>query len=115
MKNSLEKSKKINNEWDENNLVSLINDCINIENSIETINLINENAKKDFNNKPKVKIINENETINNLLQSIYQFAKIDYNQNIIPQQQQPTKSQNFLFGNPYQNVAKKVIPGNLFG
>ena len=43
----LEKSKAINNEWDENNkLNSLINDCINLENCIKEVNNIQENIKK---------------------------------------------------------------------
>ena len=43
----LEKSKIINNEWDESNkLNSLINDCINLENWIKEVNYIKENIKK---------------------------------------------------------------------
>ena len=39
----MEKGKLIENEWKENNkLVKNINDCINIENNINVINLINE-------------------------------------------------------------------------
>ena len=42
IKISLEKGKLIDKEWDNNNLYSYINDCINIENSIKNINIINE-------------------------------------------------------------------------
>ena len=42
---SLEKGKKINEEWNDDNLNSLINDCINIENNIKEINIINESIK----------------------------------------------------------------------
>ena len=38
IKLSLEKGKLINKEWDNNNLNSYINDCINIENNIKIIN-----------------------------------------------------------------------------
>ena len=41
IKNSLEKGKLIEKEWNDNNLNSLINDCINIENNIKKINEIN--------------------------------------------------------------------------
>ena len=34
IKLSLEKGKLINKEWEDNNLISYINDCINIENNI---------------------------------------------------------------------------------
>ena len=48
VKISLEKGKKIEKEeWNDNNkLIFLINDCINIENNIKDINLVNENIKK---------------------------------------------------------------------
>ena len=40
---SLEKGKLIDKDWDNDNLNSYINDCINIENHIKNINIINEN------------------------------------------------------------------------
>ena len=41
---SIEKAKKINNDWDdENKLSSLINICLDIENLIEEINKLNNN------------------------------------------------------------------------
>ena len=46
----LEKGKLIEKEWNEEKIISIINDCINIENSIQDINSINEkikNWKKD--------------------------------------------------------------------
>ena len=46
IKKSIEKGKIIDKEWNENNLSSLINDCINIENNIKEINIINDNIKK---------------------------------------------------------------------
>ena len=54
IKRSLEKGKLIDKEWDDNNLYSYINDCINIENNIKNINIINENINKcNINNKIK--------------------------------------------------------------
>ena len=47
IKLSLEKGKKIDNNWeDENKINSLINDCVNIENNIKEINVVNESIKK---------------------------------------------------------------------
>ena len=37
---SLDKGKQIDKEWDTDNLASYINDCINIENNIKSINTI---------------------------------------------------------------------------
>ena len=55
----LEKGKKINDEWkDKDKLSSIINDCINIENTIKDINYINdkiENYKKKKNYEVKLK------------------------------------------------------------
>ena len=51
IKISLEKGKLIDKEWNDDNLNSLINDCVNIENNIEEINKINENIKKCNLNK----------------------------------------------------------------
>ena len=55
IKSSLEKGKLIENEWkDDNKLNILINDCINIENNLKDINIINEAIKK----------LNQNDKIN---------------------------------------------------
>ena len=45
IKISIEKGKLIDKEWDNNNLSSYINDCINIEKNIKNINIINQNIK----------------------------------------------------------------------
>ena len=45
IKISLEKGKILDKEWDNNKLNSLINDCVNIENDIKYMNLINEKIK----------------------------------------------------------------------
>ena len=39
IKASLEKGKIIDKQWDNNNLCSYINDCINIENNIKSLNI----------------------------------------------------------------------------
>ena len=81
---SLEKGKEIDKNWDNSNLNSLINDCINIENNIKEINLIkekiescnpNDNITLDFNP-------NNDEDINPFLETIKQFGMVN-NNNII--------------------------------
>jgi len=77
IKISLEKGKLIDKEWNDDNLNSLINDCINIENNIEEINKINENIKKCNLNKNMKIIYNiEEEQINNLINNIKNFGNI---------------------------------------
>ena len=53
----------INNEWNDNNkLSSIINDCINIEDNIKNINIINDNIKKCIiNQEIKIQFDLENE------------------------------------------------------
>ena len=77
IKISLEKGKLINEEWNDNNLNSLINDCIDIENNIKKINEMNEIINKNNLNK-NIKIdfsLNEEE-INEYLNGIKSFGKI---------------------------------------
>ena len=77
IKKSIDKGKIIEKEWDENNLSSLINDCINIENSIKEINKINDNIKKSKSNKDTKIIYNiDEEQIDILLNKIKNFGNI---------------------------------------
>ena len=76
IKSLLEKGKLIYNDWnDDNKLYSIINDCINIENNIKEINIINDNVKKNnMDNEIKIKFIFED--IDNSIQTIKNFGKI---------------------------------------
>ena len=56
IKSSIEKGKSIDKEWDNDNLISYINDCINIENNIKDLSMISKNINKgDLNNEIKIK------------------------------------------------------------
>ena len=77
IKSSLEKGKILEKDWKENNINSLINDCLNIENNIKEIGEINKDIKKCHSNE-KIKInidVNENE-INNFIEKIKKFGEI---------------------------------------
>ena len=51
IKISLQKGKRIDNEWnDDNKLSSIINSCINIEDNIKNISEINNDINKEFKN-----------------------------------------------------------------
>ena len=52
-KDLLEKVKLINYDWKYNKLNSLINDCINLENNIIEVNIINDLSKSIKNSEPK--------------------------------------------------------------
>ena len=76
IKDSLEKGKLIDSQQKENNnLCSLINDCINIENVVKEINIIKENIKK-CDDSIEIKF-EQNEDIDKLLQNIKTFGKIN--------------------------------------
>jgi hypothetical protein len=74
----LEKGKLINNEWNEDNkLTSIINDCINIEDNIKNINLINDNIKKCKLNKDiNIQFNIENEYFDNYIKSTKSLGQI---------------------------------------
>ena len=85
IKLSLEKGKIIDKEWnDENKLNSLINDCINIENNIKEINIIDNNIKKS-NNSETLEIFfhpEEDNLINEFIGTIKSFGFINNYSNI---------------------------------
>ena len=83
IKISLDKGKLIDKEWNsDSKLNSLINDCINIENNIKNILLINENiTKMSFNNRVIFQFIPEEKGINEFLDSINHFGNIINNSN----------------------------------
>ena len=88
IKISLEKGNQIKNEWNKNNLPSLINDCINIENNIKDINSLKENLNKTIDMNTKIQFINDEEEL--LFNIIKNYGKIYKNDN---------EKYNFIFKN----------------
>ena len=78
IKLSLEKGKLINNDWDNNNeLSSILNNCINIEDNIKKIKIINNNIKKCKNNNDiKVGFNLGDEYLDKLIKNIKELGKI---------------------------------------
>ena len=77
IKISLEKGKEIENNWNNNKLISLINSCLNIENNIKEIKLLNENIIKTNSFNIKMRFFQrEEEGVNKLLDTIKIFGKI---------------------------------------
>ena len=71
IKLSLEKGKKIDNNWDDNELKLMIHNCIDIENNIKDIDKINENIKKcNFKNSKKIRFSPNDNEINNFIEKI---------------------------------------------
>ena len=76
IKTILEKGKTLGNEWDNNKLIDKINDCINIENNIKNIIIINENIEKYSTKQFNIKFLPDNEQIDELSEKIKQFGEI---------------------------------------
>ena len=77
IKLSLEKGKMLEKEYNNDKLVSLINDCINIENNVKNINIIQENVKKcnDLTNI-KIDFFPKEEGVNEILNVFKKFGQV---------------------------------------
>ena len=79
IKISLEKGKMLEKEWENKNIYSNINNCINIENNIKSINILNENINKyESNNKKNFEFHIHESSVNNFLETIKSFGKIRF-------------------------------------
>ena len=108
IKISLEKGKKINDEWnDNNNLSSLINDCINIENNIKKIREIEENVKKCNSINEEIRIYPEEDNLNKYFAKINNFGNI-YHKGESKILQKKQKNENF--NNHALLISNKKIP-----
>jgi len=117
IKSSLEKGKSINKEWNNNNLNSYINDCINIENNIKIINDINENINKCKNNeKIKIKFEPKEESLNNFLETIKSFGNIYYNKYSFKEcPNNINENRKYEITGEYKNIFTKTGPDNYAG
>ena len=80
IKVSLEKGKKIDKEWDNENLISYINDCINIENNIKSIDIIKESINKyKTNNKVRIEFSPNEESLNDFIKTINSYGRLYLN------------------------------------
>jgi len=81
VKISLEKGKNVDNEWnkDKNKTNLLINDCINIENTIAHVNHLNDTMRRCKSINLNVNFIPEKKGINKFTKKIKKFGKIILN------------------------------------
>ena len=77
IKLSLEKGKMLEKEYNNDKLASLINDCINIENNVKNINIIQESVKK-CNDLTSIKIdfFPKEEGVNEILNIFKKFGQV---------------------------------------
>ena len=78
IKSSLEKSKILDKEYNDENLCQFINDCVNIENNIRDIIEINESMKKcNENSKMKMEFDEKNNVgLNTIINNIKNFGNL---------------------------------------
>ena len=81
IKVSLEKGKNVDNEWNknQNQINSLINDCLNIENMIKNINDLNEAMNKCKSLNININFIPDENNMNEILKTVKNFGKIVLN------------------------------------
>ena len=77
VKISLENGKLIDKEWKDNELNSMVNDCIDIEKNIQYVNEINNNINNfNSNNKMKIELFPKEDGINEFIEKVRTFGKI---------------------------------------
>jgi len=80
IKINLEESKKIDNDWEDNNKsLYLISNCINIKKNIKYISDINNNTIKFTTNEIKIKFHSDNNTLLNSIKNFGEVIKINNN------------------------------------
>ena len=80
IKVSLDKGKQIDKEWDNENLISYINDCINIENNIKSINIMKESINKyKTNNKVRIEFNPKEGSLNDFQKTINSYGRVYLN------------------------------------
>jgi len=104
VKTSLEKGKIIQNEWKNYSLNSLINDCINIENNIRNIKILN---KINFNDNYNFKFIQNQ--YNNLIKSIKIYGIIEKKNTFIFKKYEQTSNWDiFKISGENYNILTKI-------
>ena len=99
IKISLEKGKLINENWKDNKLNSLINDCLNIENNIKEINKINLIFNKFNSNNNTIDFYDNEDESNQILEIINTFRIIDVPLSTIIKNKDFAKINEWIGGN----------------
>ena len=113
--NSLEKGKLINKDWDNNyKICSFINDCINIENMINSINLIKNKIENSTNPINTVEFQpNTEKEINFFIDKIKTFGKFGTIYEKIFRFKENKESQSYLITGEERNIVTKTKNDNI--
>ena len=109
IKISLEKSKLLDKEYNDNKLISFINNSLIIENNIKDINYINENIKKcKTTNNIKINFIKENdEEFIKIIDNIKKFGNLIKIGNEFKEINNPWTEERFKYGNYFYYTLKE--------
>ena len=109
---SLKKGKILDNEWDDDKkLYLIINDCLNIEDNIKNIHIINSNIEKCKLNKDiKIEFIPNDEEVDNFIKTFKSFGKIFNIINSIDSLILKNKEDNNKF---YKLISKNIKINNI--
>ena len=119
IKISLKKAEIKENEWNKENNINLIYNCINIENNINEINIINEKIEKCNKTNFEIKFNPEEENINSFLEKIKVFGKIIENTKLNFKFKKCPKNikenRKYILNGEIQNIITKTGPDGWMG
>ena len=116
VKISLKIGKTINNEWDDSDkLISIINECIKIENNIKETILINENFKKCNKNK-NTKVLFNYDEIYDFYNLIKKFGLVYFNNYKFRQcPENIDDNRHYIVTGENENILTKIGKNNYAG
>jgi len=107
IKISLNEKKLLDKEWKDENIISLINECINVENNIKNLKKLNNNLKK--NDSKKIYTVDNNfqeEQINKFIKTIKNLGDIYYNFEF---ENNMNEKQNYICSGEIENIITKNV------
>ena len=107
---NIEKGKLIDKDWDENNIYSNINDCINIENNIKIINIFKENVNQlKASNESNIIFTPNQNNLNNFLEIIKSFGELnEYNNYHFRRYPNKKIYEKFIITGEKRNIMTKI-------
>ena len=108
IKITLDKGKLIDKEWNDKNLISFMNDSLNIENNIRNILMANEDLEK-YNSKKiySIKYKTQNKEIDELIEKIKSFNDVYYTYEFAKCPLEALEDEKYLLSGEMENIVTK--------
>ena len=108
IKTTLEKGKLIDKEWNDENLISFMNDSLNIENNIKNILVVNEDLEKYYSKKIySIKYKTQNKEIDEILEKIKSFNDIYYTYEFAKCPLETLEDEKYVLSGEMENIVTK--------